>query len=151
VRRTRDGDFRFFDRRGWPLPQRPRATGVGRVVESRFEVAGRVAAEEAVVGGKDTAASTGRRNGAAGESEAPDPPPRTLEEMNRKLGIDPKWHTAAARFSGNVDDPRNHELRDLMFGAMDALDPGEAESNPAEAERGIGGYAPEGPTEDGDP
>ena len=107
VRRTRDGDFRFFDRQGWPLPQRPRATGVGQVVGSRFEVARR------------------GENGSRGQS------PRTLEETNRKLGIDPKWHAAAARFSGNVDDPRNHELRDLMFRAMDALDPTEGALDPA--------------------
>ena len=97
VRRTRSGDFRFFDRAGWPLPQRPRATGVGRMVESRF------VGKEATDGGSG--------------------PPRTLEQTNRKLGIDPQWYTAAARFSGSVHDPRNGEMRDLMFRAMDALDP----------------------------
>ncbi len=135
VRRTRDGDFRFFDRRGWPLPQRPRATGVGRVVGSRFEGARKEAADGAAGSGKESGEEEGRRSGAGGKSNddggpkkanrAPGQSPGTLEESNRELGINPRWHTAAARFSGNVDDPRNSELRDLMFGAMDALDPAE--------------------------
>ena len=122
VRRTRDGGFRFFDHKGWPLPDCPPPTGMTRIMESRFsrvgtvkrwdEVKGDVDGVEGVVGSADSI----RRFG------------QTLERSNRERGIDPQWWTAAARFSGNVDDPRNQELRDHMFDAMDALDPGGVEA-----------------------
>jgi len=43
--------------------------------------------------------------------------------------------------SGNVDDPRNGELRDLMFRAMDALDPADGEGPTSQGSRifGLGG------------
>ncbi len=112
VRRTRNGDFRFFDRTGWPLPQRPRSTGVSWIVESRFAGTQEAAAKEA-----------GRAPEGAEKADGGSESLQTLEETNRELGIDPQWHTAAARFSGSVDDPRNGEFRDLMFRAMDGLDP----------------------------
>ena len=141
VRRTRSGDLRFFDRKGWPLPQRPRATGVGRMVESRVVGAQEAAAKEASRAPEDAGkVGGGEENGSEGASQAPedadqaeDETPQTLEQTNHELGIDPQWHTAAARFRGSVHDPRNGEFRDHMFRAMDALDP--VEEAPASAGR----------------